>query len=320
MSQGAKPNRSLRSAGAAAVALFTLMVAAPVTAGSCTGNGIELQVLGSGGPELIGDRASTSYLIRRDGRPSVLIDSGGGSALRFGVAGAKVSDLDLVLFSHFHVDHSADFAALVKSSYFQDLTRELPVFGPTGNAMFPSTTQFLKSQFAKPDGSYRYLSDYLPADGNARSGAYALTPTNIETGEAATKLVFNKDGLKASALRQHHGNVPALAWRVETGGASIVFSGDTDGKNLEKLAMNADLLVAHNAIPESARGSILDLHMPPSQIGKVATAAEVHALVLSHRMTRSLGQEESTRAAIAKSWEGKVQFANDLDCFAVKPH
>ncbi|MGB4859920.1 MAG: MBL fold metallo-hydrolase [Dokdonella sp.] len=289
-------------------------------AASCTGRGIELQVLGSGGPELMGDRASTSYLIRREGKPSVLVDSGGGTALRFGEAGAKVSDLDLVLFSHFHIDHSADFAALVKSSYFQDRKRPLPVRGPAGNASFPSTTQFLQSLFAKPDGSYRYLSDYLPAEGEASAGAYALTPSDIETEPRLPKLIFDADGLKVSALRQHHGNVPALAWRVEASGVSIVFSGDTDGKNLEALATNADLLVAHNAIPEAATGSILDLHMPPSQIGKVVAAAKVHALLLSHRMSRSMGQEESTLKAIAKSWDGDVQFANDLDCFAVKPH
>ncbi len=315
-----RKNCLLRFATSASLAAVVWTLASPALSASCAGKGIELQILGSGGPELHGGRASTSYLIRRDGKPSVLIDSGGGSALRFAESGAKVSDLDLVLFSHFHIDHSADFAALVKSSYFQDRKRLLPVLGPSGNAGFPSTTQFLQSQFAKPDGNYRYLADYLPVDGKAGSRAYALMPTNIETDESSPKLVFNEDRLKVSALHQHHGNVPALAWRVETGGASIVFSGDTDGKNLEKLAANADLLVAHNAIPQSEIGSILDLHMPPSQIGKVASAAKVRALLLSHRMSRSLGQEESTRTAIAAFWDGEVQFANDLDCLAVKPH
>ena len=69
----AKANCSLRSANAIVVAFFTLMVSAPVMAGTCTGNGIELQVLGSGGPELLGDRALTSYVIRLDGRASLLI-------------------------------------------------------------------------------------------------------------------------------------------------------------------------------------------------------------------------------------------------------
>lgn len=301
-------------------ALLSLTLAAPIMAASCKGVGVELQVLGSGGPELIADRASTSYLIRRDGRPSVLVDSGGGSALRFAEAGAKLADLDLVLFSHYHLDHSADFPALVKSSYFQERKRPLEVLGPSGNADFPSTTQYLQSLFAKPDGIYRYLSDYLPADGKAVADTYVLLPRDIETDEKTPKIAFDKDGLKVSALRQHHGNVPALAWRVQTGGVSIVFSGDTDGKNLERLADHADLLVAHNAIPESANASIRDLHMAPSRIGNIASASNVRNLVLSHRMARSLGQEDSTQAAIAKSWHGKVQFADDLDCYAVLIH
>lgn len=315
-----KPLRLTHRAIMASAILLTLSAATPANAGVCAGRGVELQVLGSGGPELMGDRASTSYLIRRNGRPSVLIDSGGGSALRFGESGSKVSDLDLVLFSHFHIDHSSDFAALVKSSYFQNRTRPLTVLGPAGSTFFPSTKRFVESLFSQTDGVYRYLSDYLPADGKASAGVYALLPDDVETDAAKPKVVFDQDGLKVSALRQHHGNVPALAWRVEAGGTSVVFSGDTDGKNLDKLAASADLLVAHNAIPESATGSILELHMSPSQIGKMAAAAKVNALVLSHRMTRSLGQEESTRAAIAKSWKSKVQFANDLDCFAMKPH
>ncbi|MEO7916411.1 MAG: MBL fold metallo-hydrolase [Dokdonella sp.] len=314
-----KHTKQIRAAGALLAVAISFFIAAPAWSTACTGNGIEVQVLGSGGPELLGNRASSSYLVWRGGKPSVLVDSGGGSALRFGESGAKVSDLDLVLFSHFHIDHSADFAALVKSSYFQDRNGSLPAFGPAANKAFPSTTQFLNLLFDENGGSYRYLSAYLPADGEAGKNAYALVPHDVETTENTPKQVFGSAGLKVSALSQHHGNVPALAWRVETGGVAIVFSGDTDGKHLDALAKAADLLVAHNAIPQTAQGSILDLHMPPLQIGKVAAAAKVRNLVLSHRMSRSLGQEEATRAAIAVSWKGKVEFANDLDCFAVQP-
>jgi ribonuclease BN (tRNA processing enzyme) len=67
----------------------------------------------------------------QDGRPRILVDSGGGSALRFGQAGAQVAQLDAILFSHLHVDHTADFAALIKSSYFEERHRVLPVYGPT---------------------------------------------------------------------------------------------------------------------------------------------------------------------------------------------
>jgi ribonuclease BN (tRNA processing enzyme) len=96
-----------------------------------------------------------------------------------------------------------------------------------------------------------------------------------------------------------------------------VFSGDTDGNNgnLEILANDADLFVAHNAIPEGETGAARELHMPPSVIGHIAGTAHVKALVLSHRMLRSLGHEVETRARIAAAYSGPVTFANDLDCF-----
>jgi ribonuclease BN (tRNA processing enzyme) len=120
-----------------------------------------------------------------------------------------------------------------------------------------------------------------------------------------------------SATKVIHGGVPALAWRVELGGRVIVFSGDTNGDNgnLELLAKDADVFVAHNAIPEGETGAARALHMPPSVIGRIAAAAKVKSLVLSHRMLRSLGHESQTRATIATSYPGPVAFADDLDCF-----
>jgi ribonuclease BN (tRNA processing enzyme) len=116
-----------------------------------------------------------------------------------------------------------------------------------------------------------------------------------------------------------HGAVPALAWRVEIGGKRIVFSGDTngEGEGLTRLAMNADLFIAHNAVPEGATGVERRLHMPPSVIGTIAANAHVKQLVLSHRMLRTLGKEKETQTEIRRRFAGPLVFANDLDCFPV---
>ncbi len=282
---------------------------------SCGSQGIAVQVLGSGGPELQDKRASSSYLLWQDGRARAVVDTGGGSAVRFGESGAKMTKLDIILFTHFHVDHSGDFSALIKSSWFEDRKHPLPIYGPEGNDFAPSTTEFV-SDFFGEHGAYRYLSELLVP---GQKGEYKLQPHNV-VGNASPTSVFRKDDLAADSVRVIHGGVPALAWRIEVRTKRIVFSGDTngDGEGLPQLAANADLFIAHNAVPEGATGIERNLHMPPSVIGQIAEQAHVKHLVLSHRMLRTLGKEDQTRSEINKRYSGSVEFANDLDCFPVR--
>lgn len=88
-----------------------------------------------------------------------------------------------------------------------------------------------------------------------------------------------------------------------------------DYRTLPVLAKDADLLVAHNAVPQSARGVIRNLHMPPSVIDKIAGQAKVKQLVISHRMKCTLGKETETLENIRKHYHGSVEFADDLQCF-----
>jgi ribonuclease BN (tRNA processing enzyme) len=282
---------------------------------SCGAHGVAIQVLGSGGPELEDKRASSSYLVWENGQARVLVDAGGGSALRFGESGAQMSQLDVLLFTHFHVDHSGDFPTLIFSSWFGDRKRPLPIYGPPGNDFMPSTTEFVSDLFGD-HGVYRYLSELLVPK---EEGSYKMEPHNV-IADATPVPAFHSGDLAASAVRVIHGAVPALAWRIEIAGKDIVFSGDTngEGEGLVRLAMNADLFVAHNAVPEGAVGIERRLHMPPSVIGQIAADAKVKNLVLSHRMLRTLGKEDQTQSEIRKRYAGPLTFANDLDCFPVK--
>ena len=298
-------------------AVFALLCAsclAPAAAATtCSNHGVQVQVLGSGGPELEDKRASSSYLVWQDGRPRVLIDSGGGSALRFGQAGAHVAQLDVVLFTHLHIDHSGDFSALIKSSYFEERSLPLPVYGPPGNEYFPSTTEFVGGLFDSQHGIYRYLAEFLAG----KDGGYSLQAHDVALSAREIRTVVSGKDLSLAAAQVIHGGVPAIAWRVSIGDKTIVFSGDTNGDNgnLERLAKGADLFVAHNAVPEGETGAARQLHMPPSVIGRIAKTAGVGRVVLSHRMLRTLGREPETRAVIARYYAGEVAFAEDLDCF-----
>jgi ribonuclease BN (tRNA processing enzyme) len=299
----------------ALLALLCASSLAPVAAAAaiCGRHGTQVQILGSGGPELEDKRASSSYLVWQDGRPRVLIDSGGGSALRFGQAGAHVAQLDAVLFTHLHIDHSADFPALIKSSYFEERKAPLPVYGPPGNESFPSTTEFVAGLFDGKQGVYRYLADFLAG----KDDGYLLQAHDVALTAREIRTVVSTSDLSLDATQVIHGGVPAIAWRVSIGGRIIVFSGDTNGDNgnLERLAKGADLFVAHNSVPEGETGAARQLHMPPSVIGRIAKTAGVGRVVLSHRMLRTLGRESETRSVIARVYPGPVAFADDLDCF-----
>jgi ribonuclease BN (tRNA processing enzyme) len=191
------------------------------------------------------------------------------------------------------------------------------VLGPTGNARSPGAVEFVRALFDGKRGAFRYLGDFL--DGRA---SYTIKPRDIKPADGEVRQVDAAPGLAVHASKVTHGHVPAVAWRVEAGGVSIVFSGDTNGDDgvLEKLARGADLFVAHNAVPEGAAGVERFLHMPPSVIGRIAATASVKRLVLSHRMQRRLGKEPETQKAVSERYAGPVSFADDLDCFTVMPH
>lgn len=240
-----------------------------------------------------------------------MVDLGGGSLLRFEQSGARLNDLDVILLTHLHVDHSADLPYLVKASFFTDRDRDLPLYGPDGNQLMPATTGFVRDMFG-PQGAFRYLSDYL--DGSA---GYRLVAHDVAATGTVRRSVLASRDYRIAAVPVHHGPIPALAYRIELGGHVIVFSGDMNNDNhtLAGLARGADLLVAHHAIPEQADRVTRNLHMPPSVIGAIAAQAGVKQLVLSHRMDRTFGHEHESRRLIRVHYRGPLQFAEDLQCF-----
>lgn len=297
------------------ICLLSLSHVPLMAAASCADDGLGLQVLGSGGPEISDQRASSGYVIWHNGKARILVDMGGGSLLRFEQAGAQVNDLEAILLSHLHVDHSADLPYLIKAFYFSGRRHDLPVYGPTGNARMPAIREFLAGLFG-PQGAFRYLSEYLDGSESWRLIAHEVNAAHGLKGKAnkfATKLA----DMQISAVPVHHGPIPALAWRVDLADRAIVFSGDmnNDYDTIAGLARDADLLIAHHAIPEQAGGAARNLHMPPSVIGQIAARAKVKSLVLSHRMQRTLGKEHETTQIIRQYYTAPLHFAEDMQCF-----
>lgn len=289
--------------------LFSLQVGA-----ECQQSRIKVQVLGSGGPEITDQRASTSYLIWLDDKGIIMLDTGPGSMLNYEKSAAHPNDLAMVLYSHLHVDHSAELPALIKGFYFTGRDQDLLIIGPTGNQLLPPTDQFVADLFSN-NGLYPYLSNYF---GQNRVAKYHIKVKTVDISKTQIQTFENiQQGISLSAVSVHHGPLPALAWRIDVAGCRLVFSGDMSNHyhRLSSLAQQVDLLVAHHAIPEQTKGVARQLHMPPSEIGRIAGKAKVKKLVLSHRMSRTLGKEAESRRIIAKRYSGPILFSDDLDSF-----
>ena len=263
---------------------------------------IELEVLGSGGPEIDG-RASTSYLLWIDNEAKLIVDMGSGSMLRFEESHAKLETLEAVVLTHLHIDHSVDLPSFVKAGYFSQRTKSLDIIGPDGNWYFPSTSEFVENLFGS-DGAYRYMKDIL----EEKNDSFQIIPFDIDE-----KTTRKYKSFTLTMIPVHHGIVPALALRIDVQGKSILISGDTNNKNhsLEKLAKGVDLFVAHHAIPEYAQGYATELHMKPTEIANIAKNSHVKEVLLTHRMKRTLGSEKETLQIIGKIYQGKVSFAED---------
>ncbi len=278
--------------------------------------GVALQVLGSGGPIADDARASTAYLIWIDSKSRVLIDAGSGSFLRFGEAGASFAELEFIGLSHFHTDHSADLPALLKSGYFSQRERPLPIVGPSGNTRFPGFGQYLASLLDPETGAYKYLGGYLDGSG----GLVKLLPTEVDVDAAAPVTVFRDPdkGMQIDALGVPHGIVPAIAFRVTVGDSSFVFASD---QNLSvaafaDFAKDATVLIMHLVIPEDAGDAAKRLHAVPSRIATVANRAGPDTLVVSHFMARSLRDPAQGAEIVQQNFAGPVVLAEDLLCLA----
>ena len=279
--------------------------------------GVAIQVLGSGGPIADAARASSGYLVWVDSKARVMIDVGGGSFLRFGEAAAAFTDLDFIGLSHFHTDHSADFPALLKSGYFTNRDRPLTVSGPSGNSRFPGLQKYLTSMVGPDSGAYAYLSGYLDGSG----GLAQLIILEIGDGTSTpADLLTENDEIDIFAMRVPHGIVPAVAFRVEVDGKSIVFASDQNGSDegFADFASNASVLIMHMPIPENADAGARQLHAVPSKIAAIAESAQADTLLLSHFMARSLRSLDNSVKIIDDGYNGALMLSEDLYCQIVR--
>jgi len=316
------------TAWAAAAAL----VAFPVVAGATESSATRLVTLGTqGGPRINSTRAQPANLLTVNGT-QYLFDAGNGVARQLALAHVPLVSIGRVFISHNHDDHDADWGTLMGLEWSQGRTEPIEVYGPRG------TEQMLLG----------FLQYFAPNVANRKfPGTHATAPEAVLHAHdiAQDGLVYEDANIRVTAMENCHyhyvegqpgyGWQKSYAFRVQTPDKLIVFSGDTGdcGQRLVAFARNADLLV-HEVVDVAGIGARLahdpnmkysaqqlaglmqhmrDEHTSPEDIGRLAAAAGVHQVVLSHLVPGSDDLPDSAYAeGVQKHFKGPVVVAKDL--------
>lgn len=276
---------------------------------------MEITLLGSGTcvPSL--ERYPCSVLIKGEDT-CILVDAGPGIIGQILKTGTSIHDIDVVLLSHFHVDHCADLAPLLFASKYPGAgrTKKLTLAGGTG------MKRFFDRLCRTYDDTIRLAPDLfeileLPETGTAESTPHDLNDLENtafpEAGRPGPDGTIPLPGLGcirlAWAAMDHKPESIGFRFTDDTG-FSVAYSGDTDHTPaLVTLARKADVLICESAMPD---GGHVPGHLTPGMAGEMAAAARVGKLVLTHFYPECDGVDMAAQAQ--KTFDGPVVPARDL--------
>lgn len=276
--------RNALAVGAAAALPWSLSSAfAQAAQAAGGGKGTKLVLLGTkAGPTPSPLRGQPANLLLVDGQPYV-IDCGNGVGLQLVKAGVKLPGIRDIFITHQHSDHNMDMGNLVFQAWGTGLRSDVHLYGPP--PIRHMMDDFLDMN--KVDIEVRMREEGRPA----------LAPLIHAHEFSKDGVVLENDQVKVTAALVDHLSIkPAFAYRFDTKDRSVVFSGDTAyNENLIRLAKGADVLV-HEVLYVPAIEKMLETvddspklldhlihsHTTTDEVGKVAAAAGVKTLVLSH--------------------------------------
>lgn len=251
---------------------------------------MKLTILGSGACAVTKRRSCSSYYIRTT-NSHIVLDMGFGSLRRMVEAGINYRDIDMVVVSHFHLDHVADLSPLLMALRYTPgfrRTKPLTLIGP---AHFK---QFLQDCSA-------LFGEWLTEERDYALRIFELDSEQVEL-----------DDCLITARANFHSQ-PSNAYRIESNGVSLMYSGDSGPcDSLIELAADADLALIECSFPDEAP---FEKHLTPQQAADIAKKSRAKKLLLTHFYPH---MDDIDAAAICKKiFNGPVSIAEDLACYKV---
>jgi ribonuclease Z len=295
-------------------------------------DGLHVAIAGSGSPLPDPKRRSPCAAVIAGGRVYV-VDTGEGASetlTRMGIAARRI---EAVLMTHFHSDHIGGLGTVNLQRWVADAAATpMRVLGPPG----------VERVVAGINEAFRLDFGYRTAHHGEElcppASAEMVAEPFADPGEEAV-VVLEEEGLKVTAFTVEHPPIrPAVGFRFDYGGRSIVVSGDTlYTRHLVAAAAGADLLV-HDALSpallqvvvdaaadagQTARSRILadvpDYHATAPQAADAARDAGVGALAITHIVPPLplKGLEEIFLGDARERFTGPLWLARDGDLYSL---
>ena len=165
------------------------------------------------------------------------------------------------------------------------------------------------------EGAYPYLANTIKP---RASLGYRVRSVDIPATGSKRWSQYQTEHVKMSAVPVHHGDVPALAWRIEIAGQIVVVAGPST--TLRTSSQNSPRMLTRWWSAMQFRKILAarcELYARPSQLGRVAAQAEARMMILGHRNSRTRGRESISRSAMEEHYDGAILFANDGECWGL---
>ena len=244
---------------------------------------LKIIILGSGTGIPYKKRETPGIFINSN-KQWMLMDTGSGTISKLAKLGIDYKNIDFLLFSHLHPDHTLDlvsflFALNYTPGYIRN--KKLEIVGPVG----------LKEFIQKLQNIYPWI---VPK-------SYSLIIKEVTN----SKLSF--DGFKLQSRSVEH-DIPSIAFRLSDDHNSAVISGDTgycDG--IVQISKNADLLIIEASFPIKKYSS--KNHLTAKEAGRIARITNVKNLVLKHLYP--ICDTYDMKSLSSKEFDGNIIISED---------
>ncbi|MGD2047400.1 MAG: MBL fold metallo-hydrolase [Gemmatimonadota bacterium] len=255
---------------------------------------LHVVLCGTGSPLPDPTSAAACTAVVAGGRVWV-VDVGPGSQEVAQLIGVPRAALGGVLLTHFHSDHIGELGEWAMQSWVAGRDEAFHVYGPPGVRRVAAGFR----QAYGLDDEYRIAHHGLE---NMPRAATEWTVHEVPVGQGEAAVIHRDAGLTIEAFAVDHAPVaPAVGYRFEYGGRSVVISGDTDvSPGLQANARGADLLVhevllkdvveqlseafgrAGDSRLQRLSADILEYHTSPAEALQAARDAGVDTMVMTH--------------------------------------